>query len=191
MLVPPTRSIGTPYSRSARTTPRWAKPRAPPPESTRPTARPVSSRTTRSKSAGPRRWWWAMPGSASCQRAAAPRAISPLMQDQELCVAHAAVGPSCGSPCGIAGGRARREQHDVGLAQAKLRPRRVAGVARIHHEVARRFALVKPLRAVADRSLPVDEGDSAEARQCAHQPAGLLPDVDAVDPAGPARTCVA
>ena len=42
MLVPPTRSIGTPCSRSARTTPMCAKPRAPPPESTSPTARPVS-----------------------------------------------------------------------------------------------------------------------------------------------------
>ena len=42
MLVPPTRSIVTPASRSARTTPMWAKPRAPPPESTSPTAWPVS-----------------------------------------------------------------------------------------------------------------------------------------------------
>ena len=113
----------------------------------------------------------------ACRRAARDFA---LMQDQELCVAHAAVGPSCGSPGSIAGGRARREQHDVGLAQAKLSPRRVAGVARIHHEVVLRFALVEPLRAVADRSLPVDEGDAAEARQRAHEPSGLLRHVDAV-----------
>ena len=38
MLVPPTQSISTPRSRSARYTPSCARPRAPPPASTRPTA---------------------------------------------------------------------------------------------------------------------------------------------------------
>ncbi len=51
MLVPPTRSTGMPYSRRARTTPRCAKPRAPPPESTMPTPRPVIRRATRAVSA--------------------------------------------------------------------------------------------------------------------------------------------
>ena len=50
ILVPPTISMGTPACCKARITPMWAKPRAPPPPNTRPTARPVRKRASRSKS---------------------------------------------------------------------------------------------------------------------------------------------
>ena len=59
MLEPPTWSIGIPSSSSALITPMWAIPRAPPPPSTRPTARPVRWRATRATSLSTyRRTWW-------------------------------------------------------------------------------------------------------------------------------------
>ena len=42
----------------------------------RPRGRSAAARRVRSRRA-PRTWWWAMPGSAACQRAAAPRANPP------------------------------------------------------------------------------------------------------------------
>jgi len=44
MEVPPTMSIGTPASSSARIAPKWLQPRAPPPPSTSPTDVPVIQR---------------------------------------------------------------------------------------------------------------------------------------------------
>mmetsp|Transcript_7658 Transcript_7658/g.26075 ORF Transcript_7658/g.26075 Transcript_7658/m.26075 type:complete len:202 (-) Transcript_7658:475-1080(-) len=49
-LVPPTMSTGTLASWSARRTPTWAKPRAPPPPRTRPMAVPVRMRARRARS---------------------------------------------------------------------------------------------------------------------------------------------
>ena len=50
MLLPPIRSTSMPDSASARSTPTWAKPLAPPPPSTTPTAVPVRNRASRAKS---------------------------------------------------------------------------------------------------------------------------------------------
>ena len=59
MLVPPTTSIGTPASSSARMTPRWAIPRAPPPPRTSPQPVPVIILASRVTSPGrlARKWW--------------------------------------------------------------------------------------------------------------------------------------
>mmetsp|Transcript_36606 Transcript_36606/g.86067 ORF Transcript_36606/g.86067 Transcript_36606/m.86067 type:complete len:328 (-) Transcript_36606:402-1385(-) len=69
-LVPPMKSTGIFSSSIARSTPRWARPLAPPPPSTRPMALPAKWRATRSKSSGKetRTWWWRVTGRWSSQR---------------------------------------------------------------------------------------------------------------------------
>ena len=71
MLVPPTRSITIPARCSSSTTPTCASPRAPPPESTRPTALQASLRASRAMSAAgrsaPTRWWGPGPAARNAE----------------------------------------------------------------------------------------------------------------------------
>ena len=71
MLVPPTTSTSIPCSASARNIPMCAKPRAPPPPSTTPIARPPMRRASRStsRSFDGRTWWCAATSRGASHRA--------------------------------------------------------------------------------------------------------------------------
>ena len=123
MLAPPIMSIGTPASSSARTTPRWAKPRGPPPPSTTPTLRPAIRRASRSKSESrsSRRWWWAASsGRGSSHRAVPVGSVVTSCRSTRWRRAKLGAERSRASGLGVAGGPAD-EEHEVGLAQAPLR----------------------------------------------------------------------
>ena len=69
--------------------------------------------------------------------------------------------------------RARRQQHDIGLAQAQPRPWRIAGVGRVHDEVVLRFAFVEPARAMVPGALLPHDLHAAKSRKSVNQPAGV------------------
>ena len=106
------------------------------------------------------------------QRAAAPFANPPSCSSSSSARRMPPSGHSGSGPGGALARAARREQHDVGLAQAQPRPRGVAGIGRVDDEIVLRLALVEPLRAVAACALRARRDRRGRSGR-AHRPAGL------------------
>ena len=116
-----------------------------------------------------------MPDSRERRLPARGRAVldAGLVQQQEFRAAHAAVPPQRVGPGGVAARAARRQQHDIGLAQAQPRPGRIAGIGRVHDEVILRFAFVEPARAMGPGALLPHDFNAAKSRESGYQPAGV------------------
>ena len=160
MLVPPTWSIGTPEARSALTTPIWVKARAPPPAMTTPTAWPVSSRASRSKSDGCRA---GHDGAGRRGRRPAWAAVEPglrivaLVQQHQLAAAmehRARSAPPRSRTAAWSAGRRRRcaprpgSRPGAGRARSIRRRRRVGA---IEHEGRFHLAAREPFRILVQR----------------------------------------
>ncbi len=120
--------------------PMCAKPRAPPPPSTSPVARPPTRRANRARSrSSPSRTWWCVAHGARSEPARGPGGTRRrvVVHEHQLDAGRARGGAHRG--LGLAGrgivARACDEEHAVGLAQAPSRPRRPRRV-RLEHDVA-------------------------------------------------------